>query len=153
MSPRLKIENQFCFAIYSMQLAMNKLYRQNLSPLGVTYPQYLVLLVLWEQDEIPVYEVGSRLHLDSATLTPLLKRMEAQGLVTRRRAESDERRVLIRLTPEGLKLKEKAAAVPSSVAGSLNCDDEHLFSLKTKIDNLRDSVLAVLDKTKQTVGV
>lgn len=153
MSPQLKIENQFCFAIYSMQLAMNKLYRQTLTSLGVTYPQYLVLLVLWEQDEIPVYVVGDRLHLDSATLTPLLKRMESQGLVTRRRAESDERRVLISLTTKGSKLKERAPSVASCVESSLNCDDGDLSSLKYKIDNLRDSVLAVLEKPKQNLGV
>ncbi|MGN5477770.1 MarR family winged helix-turn-helix transcriptional regulator [Cupriavidus basilensis] len=95
------LEHQFCFSVYATSLALNKLYRKLLTPLGLTYPQYLVLLVLWESDDLTVSDIRSRLFLDSATLTPLLKRMEAQGLVTRERDSRDERQVNIRLTEAG----------------------------------------------------
>ena len=88
----LLLDNQFCFALYSANLAMHKLYRQLLTQLDITYPQYLVMLVLWERDDVTVSDIGERLFLDSATLTPLLKRLEAAGLVSRQRSRQDERR-------------------------------------------------------------
>ena len=94
----LLLDNQLCFALYSTSLAMTKLYKPLLEELGLTYPQYLVMLVLWEQDDVAVSELGSRLYLDSGTLTPLLKRMEAAGLLARSRSAEDERRVNIALT-------------------------------------------------------
>ena len=97
----LLLDSQLCFALYSTSLAMNKVYRKLLRGLDLTYPQYLVMLVLWERDEITVTDIGERLFLDSATLTPLLKRLEAAGLVTRTRAQDDERQVIVTLTRQG----------------------------------------------------
>jgi DNA-binding MarR family transcriptional regulator len=105
----LKLDHQLCFALYASSLAMTKLYKPLLEPLGLTYPQYLVLLVLWEQDGVTVSQVGERLALDSGTLTPLLKRIEAAGLLQRLRDSADERRVLLQLTAAGRALKSRAA--------------------------------------------
>src|SRR3954470_3587338 len=104
----LLLDNQLCFALYSASLAMTKLYKPLLEDLGLTYPQYLVMLVLWERDGLMVSELGERLFLDSGTLTPLLKRLEAAGLIARIRAVEDERRVHISLTAAGRKLKARA---------------------------------------------
>src|SRR5436190_2142305 len=101
----LLLDNQLCFALYSASLAMTKLYKPLLDELGLTYPQYLAMLALWEQDGLMVSELGKRLRLDSGTLTPLLKRMEAAGLVARTRDAQDERRVHISLTASGRRLK------------------------------------------------
>src|SRR5712664_3493621 len=111
----LLLGEQLCFALYSTIAAMNKIYRKLLRELGVTYPQYLVMLVLWERDELMVSEIGERLFLDSTTLTPLLKRLEASGLVSRTRAANDERQVIITLTRQGRALKSQAQEVPESV--------------------------------------
>src|SRR3954452_20672154 len=108
----LLLDNQLCFALYSASLAMTKLYKPLLDDLGLTYPQYLVMLALWEQDGLMVSELGERLSLDSGTLTPLLKRLEANGYVARVRDAADERRVHITLTAAGRKLKTRAASVP-----------------------------------------
>ena len=104
-----RLDHQLCFALYSSSLLMTKLYKPVLAPLGLTYPQYLVLLVLWETDGIPVGELGTRLYLDSGTLTPLLKRMEAAGLLTRSRAADDERRVIVALTARLQRLHGRVA--------------------------------------------
>src|SRR6188768_3304422 len=101
----LQLDNQLCFALYSASLAMTKLYKPLLEELGLTYPQYLAMLVLWERDDLMVSELGERLYLDSGTLTPLLKRLEAAGLIARTRAVQEERRVHISLTAAGRKLK------------------------------------------------
>src|SRR5574343_1543644 len=111
----LRLDNQVCFALYSASLAMTKLYKPLLDDIGLTYPQYLVMLVLWEQDGITVSELGERLYLDSGTLTPLLKRLEASGHIRRTRDAKDERRVRIRLTPQGRALRERAESVPACV--------------------------------------
>jgi len=114
MSPDtlLLLDRQVCFALYSAQRSMEQAYRPLLAGLGITYPQYLVLLVLWERDGRGVAELGERLHLDSGTLSPLLQRLEAHGLLERRRSAADERRVEAFLTQRGRKLKEKARKVP-----------------------------------------
>src|SRR5262244_4245764 len=104
----LRLDNQICFAIYSAAHAFNRVYKPLLDQLGLTYPQYLVMLVLWERDGVPVKEIGERLFLDSGTLTPLLKRLEAAGLVKRSRSTEDERVVLIHLTGAGKRLKRSA---------------------------------------------
>src|SRR5213080_3658005 len=101
----LKLDNQLCFALYSASLAMTKLYKPLLDELGLTYPQYLAMLVLWERDGLMVSKLGERLSLDSGTLTPLLKRLESAGLVARIRAVEDERRVHVTLTAAGRRLK------------------------------------------------
>ena len=133
----LKLDNQLCFAVYAASLAMTKAYKPVLGALGLTYPQYLVLLVLWERDNLPVTELGERLFLDSGTLTPLLKRMEAAGWVQRQRSTQDERKVHILLTPAGLALREKAACVPLQMAGMLACDTAELARLTAELHTLR----------------
>jgi MarR family transcriptional regulator, organic hydroperoxide resistance regulator len=110
-----RLDNQICFAVYSAAHAFNRVYKPLLDRLGLTYPQYLVMLVLWERDDVPVKDIGEKLFLDSGTLTPLLKRLEAAHLVKRTRSREDERQVLIALTPQGHALKEKARAVPQSI--------------------------------------
>src|SRR4030095_8240519 len=96
----LRLDNQICFAVYSTAHAFNRFYKPLLDKLGLTYPQYLVMLVLWEEDGLPVKEIGERLFLDSGTLTPLLKRLEAAGLVKRTRSKEDERQVIVALTTQ-----------------------------------------------------
>lgn len=112
---QLRLDNQVCFAVYAASRAMTLAYRPLLERLGLTYPQYLVMLVLWEQDGITVGELGARLYLDSGTLTPLLKRLESTGLVSRARRRGDERQVEVRLTRSGRALKRKAASVPKNM--------------------------------------
>jgi DNA-binding MarR family transcriptional regulator len=136
----LQLDNQLCFALYSASLAMTKLYTPLLQALNLTYPQYLVLLVLWEQDGLTVTALGERLHLNSGTLTPLLKRMEANGLLTRERAAEDERRVLVSLTPEGTKLKIRAASIPPCVAKAANCSLSELMALTQQLKQLRNQL-------------
>ena len=132
----LKLDNQLCFAVYSASLAMTKAYKPLLSELGLTYPQYLVLLVLWEQDGLQVSELGERLTLDSGTLTPLLKRLEAAGFVTRRRDAQDERKVQIELTDAGRALREKAAEVPAALACQLHLPLDEIVELRTTLQDL-----------------
>jgi len=112
----LRLDNQLCFALYAASKAVTQAYQPLLSALGLTYPQYLVLLVLWEEDGLLVKEIGKRLELDSGTLTPLLKRLENQGLVARERQQNDQRQVRIRLSPTGRALEKKALAVPKQLA-------------------------------------
>ncbi len=136
----LKLDHQLCFALYSASLAMTKLYKPLLEPLGLTYPQYLVLLVLWEGDGLTVSQVGERLSLDSGTLTPLLKRLEAAGLVQRLRDTADERRVLLRLTAEGRALKRRALSVPEAVVCASGCALDELASLTVRLQALRGQI-------------
>ena len=134
----LRLDNQVCFALYSASLAMTKLYKPLLDRIGLTYPQYLVMLVLWEQDGVTVSELGERLFLDSGTLTPLLKRMEQSGLVTRQRSAEDERRVEVRLTSDGKKLKTRAASVPACVVEAAGCPISELMTLTHEVQALRN---------------
>ena len=136
----LQLDNQLCFALYSANLAMHKLYRGLLKTLDLTYPQYLVMLVLWETDGRSVSEIGERLYLDSATLTPLLKRLQTAGLVTRTRAVSDERQVIIALTDAGRTLRGKAGAVPEQVFCASACSLDELRQLKQELEKLRSSL-------------
>src|SRR3954452_17618978 len=114
----LRLDNQICFAVYSTAHAFNRVYKPLLERLGLTYPQYLVMMVLWERDGVPVKDIGEKLFLDSGTLTPLLKRMEAAHLIKRTRSTEDERQVLIALTPQGHALRERARAVPEAMLAS-----------------------------------
>jgi DNA-binding MarR family transcriptional regulator len=136
----LRLDHQLCFALYSASLAMTKLYKPLLEPLGLTYPQYLVMLVLWEQDGASVSQLGERLTLDSGTLTPLLKRLEAAGLVQRLRDAADERRVLLQLTAAGRALKARARAVPEAVACAAGCPLDELAALTVRLQSLRDDL-------------
>jgi len=138
----LLLDNQVCFALYSASLAMTKLYKPLLAELGLTYPQYLAMLVLWESDGLSVSELGQRLSLDSGTLTPLLKRLEAAGLVSRVRAVEDERRVHIHLSAAGRKLKARAAKVPGCVLAASRCSLPELLQLTTQIRKLRERLAA-----------
>ncbi|MEO6742956.1 MAG: MarR family transcriptional regulator [Caldimonas sp.] len=138
----LRLESQLCFALYSSSLAMTKLYKPLLEPLGLTYPQYLALLVLWEQDGIAVGSLGERLYLDSGTLTPLLKRLEAAGLVHRERSVDDERRVLVHLTDDGRALRARARGIPRELAGATGCSAEEVASLTRQLQQLRSQLVA-----------
>src|ERR1700756_3395808 len=126
----LGLEDQLCFALYSTGLAMDKVYRKVLRPLKLTYPQYLVMLVLWESDGITVTAIGERLFLDSATLTPLLKRLESAGILSRKRAAEDERQVVISLTARGRALKEKARDVQQAIFRAAQCSADELRDIK-----------------------
>jgi len=141
----LKLDQQLCFALYSSSLAMTKLYKPLLAPLGLTYPQYLALLVLWERDGLTVSELGERLFLDSGTLTPLLKRMETAGWLQRERAADDERRVIVSLTGEGRALRQKAKRVPLQLAEATRCDLGELASLTQRLQQLRTQLLGADD--------
>jgi MarR family transcriptional regulator, organic hydroperoxide resistance regulator len=133
----LLLGDQLCFSVYATALAMNKVYRRLLRELGLTYPQYLVMLVLWERDGVTVSEIGERLHLDSATLTPLLKRMETASLIRRERAADDERQVIVSLSRAGRELRQRAEEVPYGLFCSTGCSIEELMSIKTQLDRLR----------------
>ena len=139
-----RLDHQLCFALYSSSLLMTKLYKPVLGALGLTYPQYLVLLVLWEADAagstLGVGELGLRLFLDSGTLTPLLKRMEAAGLLTRTRAAEDERRVVVALSTMGRGLRRKAAHVPNEVACAVGCKLNEIAELTAQLQSLRSNV-------------
>ena len=137
-SAPLRLDQQLCFSLYSAQLAMTKVYRKLLASLELTYPQYLVMLVLWEGDSLTVSQIGERLFLDSATLTPLLKRLEAAGLLTRQRAAEDERQVVISLTAEGRALRRKAGAIPEAIFCASGCELDELLELKSRLDGLRE---------------
>jgi MarR family transcriptional regulator, organic hydroperoxide resistance regulator len=140
--PALLLDNQLCFALYSTSLAMTKLYKPLLEELGLTYPQYLVMLVLWEEDGPMVSELGERLYLDSGTLTPLLKRLEAAGLIARVRDTQDERRVHITLTAAGRKLRARAQKIPGCVRTASRCSLGELMQLKQQLRGLRDRLAA-----------
>lgn len=133
----LLLDQQVCFALYAANLAMGKLYRKLLHALELTYPQYLAMLVLWERDGLTVSEIGERLYLDSATLTPLLKRLQAAGLIDRMRSTEDERQVVITLTAAGRALKKRASTVPNEVLCAAGCETRELRSLKRDLDRLR----------------
>jgi MarR family transcriptional regulator, organic hydroperoxide resistance regulator len=140
--PALLLDNQLCFALYSTSLAMTKLYKPLLDELGLTYPQYLVMLVLWEKDGPMVSELGERLYLDSGTLTPLLKRLEAAGFIARVRDTQDERRVHITLTAAGRKLKARAQKIPGCVRTASQCSLGELVQLKQQLHGLRERLAA-----------
>jgi MarR family transcriptional regulator, organic hydroperoxide resistance regulator len=140
----LRLDNQICFAIYSTAHAFNRVYKPLLDRLGLTYPQYLVMLVLWERDGVPVKDIGERLFLDSGTLTPLLKRLEAAELIRRTRNSEDERQVLIALTPQGQALRDKAKAMPQSILAATACSIGELSAMKNEIVALRDRLNKVL---------
>ena len=138
----LQLDHQLCFALYSASLAMTKLYKPLLDDMGLTYPQYLVMLALWERDGETVSALGERLHLDSGTLTPLLKRLEAADLVSRLRDTADERRVLIRLTADGRRLKSRAARVPACVRQASQCSLDEISALRQQLQTLRSRLSA-----------
>lgn len=134
----LRLDLQICFALYAASSHITRLYRPLLEPLGLTYPQYLTMMLLWEKAPRSVGELGAALDLDSATLTPLLKRLEANGLVRRSRDPEDERRVRVALTKKGGALREKAAAVPRALLCQLPLEMKDLARLRGLLDRLRE---------------
>jgi DNA-binding MarR family transcriptional regulator len=136
LKPNLLLDEQLCFALYAAQRRMTATYRPLLEALDLTYPQYLVMLVLWERDGITVRELGDRLQLDSGTLTPLLKRLEQANLLSRRRRESDEREVQITLTTAGRNLYERAAEVPRCLAKKLCMSADDFLRLRDELKSL-----------------
>ena len=141
----LKLDQQLCFAVYAAAHAFTRFYKPRLDALGLTYPQYLVMMVLWEKDGLTVKGIGERLFLDSGTLTPLLKRLETAGLVTRRRDDIDERQVRIDLTGPGRALKATAASVPLKVYAAGGMDQLKFNALKADLLRLRDQLDTAID--------
>ncbi|WP_431855622.1 MarR family winged helix-turn-helix transcriptional regulator [Azospirillum sp.] len=136
----LSLDRQLCFAVYSTAHAFARRYKPLLDALGLTYPQYVVMLVLWEEDGLTVGDIGTRLLLDSATLTPLLKRLEAAGLLTRERDPEDERRVRIRLTDAGRELRAQAESVPRAIGCATGLDLAEMERLQAELLKLRDAL-------------
>jgi DNA-binding MarR family transcriptional regulator len=137
----LKLENQLCFTIYAASRLMTRQYQPFLDQLGITYPQYLVFLVLWEKDGISVNEIGCKLYLNTNTLTPLLKRMEQLSLIKRIKCCEDERKVLIYLSDKGMNMKTEAKSIPLEMANSLNCSVEKAMCLKKELEILINNML------------
>jgi len=136
------VDQFLCFALYSASLAMTKLYQSRLKPLGLTYPQYLVLLALWEKDNVTVSEIGARVQLDSGTLSQLLKRLEESEFISRRRdVGRDERKVLISLTEQGEELKIRAAGVPADMISVMDTPIEELSDLTVRVAKLRQKLI------------
>jgi DNA-binding MarR family transcriptional regulator len=148
----LELDEQLCFALYSTSLAMTKAYKPLLEKLGLTYPQYLTMLVLWESDDLTVKEMAARLSLDSATMTPLLKRLEVQGYVERVRGVEDERQVHIRLTAVGRALKQAAREIPPEIYCAAGSDADNLTQLRDSLVKLRASLneYIAVDSLSQT---
>jgi len=138
----LALDRQLCFALYSTSLAMTRHYRPLLESLGLTYPQYLVMLALWESDGQVVSQLGTRLFLDSGTLTPLLKRLESLGLIERRRDLADERRVVVSLTPTGQAMRREALGIPVALAAGSGCTIDEIDELTAMLGQLRAALLA-----------
>tara|TARA_B100000378_G_C17906792_1_gene364676 strand:+ start:142 stop:591 length:450 start_codon:yes stop_codon:yes gene_type:complete len=136
-----RLDDQLCFAVYATEHAFARAYKPLLSKLGLTYPQYLVMMVLWEHRTLSVNAIGARLGLDSGTLSPLLKRLETAGLIARRRAADDERRVEITLTLKGLAMREDAETVGRSIAQKTGCTAEEARALHARLNALRQHLL------------
>lgn len=143
----LHLDNQLCFPLYATSRLITRLYAPALAELDITYPQYLVLLVLWQADEVSVTFLSNKLYLESNTLTPLLKRMEQKKLILRKRNVKDERQVMISLTGKGRKLKAKAYCIPEKVIDSL--DDEHIDA--TRIPEFKSMLALLMGKLAQQV--
>ena len=137
---KLKLDNQLCFAVYVASKEIIKQYKPFLDPLGLTYTQYITLLALWEKSDISVKELGQRLFLDSGTLTPLLKKLEAMNLIERVRSSDDERLIIVSLTKKGQDLKKEVIDIPDKIICSTNLNIENAVSLKKHLDILLDGM-------------
>ncbi|WP_179400653.1 MarR family winged helix-turn-helix transcriptional regulator [Burkholderia guangdongensis] len=140
------LDEQLCFALYSTSHAMTKAYKPLLDKLSLTYPQYLAMLVLWERDDLAVKDIAARLDLDSATVTPILKRLEALGYVERVRSAADERVVFVRLTADGAALKDTARTVPADLFCAMQQTPEFLVRLRSDLKRLHDALSASTDR-------
>jgi len=149
MIDELKLENQLCFAVYAFSREITKIYRPYLEPLGLTYTQYLVMIVLWEKDGISLKELGSKLNLDSGTLTPLLKKLEVDGNILRARDKKDERNLIIHLTEKGRQMLKEAEAVPSNIACNLPIGLDEIVSLRDKIK----TILTEIEKVEKLKAI
>jgi MarR family transcriptional regulator, organic hydroperoxide resistance regulator len=138
----ISIDSQLCFALYSASRAMTAAYRPILAELKLTYPQYLVLLVLWEDGPVTVRRLGERLQLDSGTLSPLLKRLEANGFVRRERSKADERLVEVTLTPAGRRLEESAQCIPAELFSATGMSERQAADLRDAVRQLTDALSA-----------
>jgi len=143
----LKLDNQLCFVLYAASRVLTRLYGPFLAKLNLTYPQYLVMLVLWEHQSLSVGNIGELLYLDSGTLTPLLKRLEAQGLLLRQRLTSDERKVMVTLTEMGNDMKQQAVSVPLELFCRSGLSFEEFLSIKQNVGKLLDRMNAEADKS------
>ncbi len=148
MIDELKLENQLCFAVYAFSREITKIYRPLLEPLGLTYTQYLVMIVLWEKDGISLKELGRKLRLDSGTLTPLLKKLENDEKIIRTRDKRDERNLIIYLTEQGTELMKEAEKVPKNIACSLPLEMDSVIGLR---EQLRDLLDQLEDQTKDNI--
>lgn len=138
---QLKLENQLCFPVYAASRLITREYQPYLDQLGITYPQYLVLMILWERDHISVNEIAKKLILNTNTITPLLKRMEQQELLKRKRSKDDERKVIVQLTQQGKQLQEQAATIPEKLTHQLlngGLDVNDLIKLKDNLSSIID---------------
>jgi DNA-binding MarR family transcriptional regulator len=136
---QLKLKNQLCFPIYAASRLITREYQPHLDKLGITYPQYLVLMVLWESDARSVNEIAKKLILNTNTITPLLKRMESQDIIKRQRSENDERKVIVKLTEKGKRMQTEAASIPAELTSGLSSvalDLEDLRALKDKLSKI-----------------
>ena len=145
----LKLENQLCFSIYAASRAIIKIYRPFLDNLGITYPQYLVMLVLWEKSSLSLKELGNILYLDSGTLTPLLKRLEGMELIKSERSREDERLLCVSITEKGMLMKQQAIGIPGCILDSINVDLSVLVNLKDEVDEL---LIGLKKQTEDTKG-
>ncbi|WP_022792345.1 MarR family winged helix-turn-helix transcriptional regulator [Marinococcus halotolerans] len=136
----LSLDHQLCFAVYACSKEISKMYREELDPLGLTFSQYLMMLVLWEEDHQSVKAIGEKLYLDSGTLTPMVKRMEGAGLVTRKRSTEDERIVLVHLTEQGCLLKHDAACLPERLGSRLGIDEEGAKQLLRQLHQITEHI-------------
>lgn len=134
----LLLDNQACFALHSTSLLMTKVYKPLLQALGLTYPQYLAMMVLWEQDGLTVGEISTRLLTDPGSLTPLLKRLEVEGLLSRTRSREDERVVIVELTEQGRALRDRARGIPQCILGATGMSVERLQNLQAELQVLRN---------------
>jgi MarR family transcriptional regulator, organic hydroperoxide resistance regulator len=151
----LKLSYQICFPIYAASRLMTREYQPYLDKMGITYPQYLVLLVLWEIDGLPVNEIAQKLILNTNTITPLLKRMEADGLISRQRSDSDERKVIVRLTEKGKKMRDEATTIPQKLIQELTVgamSAEELIELRNKLNLLIDFLVEKNNNNSQFNG-
>lgn len=133
----LKLDKQLCFALYSTSLAMTKLYKPLLEKLGLTYPQYLVMCILWERDGLALKDIAEQLHIDSGALTPVIKRLEAQGLLQRQRQPDNERTLEIALTTEGRALREQAGEIPLQIGMACATSEDEIHQLRDQLQRLR----------------
>ena len=151
MYPQLKLDNQLCFRFYTVSRLLTQIYYPLLKSLGITYPQYLVLMVLWEADNQPVNDIAKRLLLNTNTITPLLKRMEIDGLIKRKKDKVDGRKVIVTLTKKGKLMEEQAVAIPDNLVKSITCSD-FVESLPKDIFPVLDNMIGTLHQTVETMN-